>query len=529
LPLPEDAEPADLAGRLAHWARRRPEATAFTFLHRGETVAATLSYAALHARALAIMSALRQRGLAGRTVLLLYSPGLAFIEAFCGCLYAGAIAVPAPHPVNARATARIAALAQAACVAAVLTERGLLEDTALRPTAPEAPWLATDAAAEIADASPAPIAQEAPAFLQFTSGTTGGAKGVVVTRSNLAANQAMIAAAFGHDATSRGVTWLPLFHDMGLVGTVLQAIWLGAACAVMSPYAFLQKPVRWLRAIGDFRATTSGAPGFAFQLCLDQISRDQSEGIDLSSWQVAFCGAEPVRAATLRRFAERFAGNGFAPAALFPCYGLAEATLFATGGPAGAGLRTRGAAASCGRGWGAQRLAIVEGEIWLAGPHVAQGYWRDPEATQATFGARLPGDDAAWLRTGDLGFVADGELFVTGRIKDLIIVRGQKHHPEAIEATIAASDPALTAGGGAAFVLEDDDAPRVVVVQETARGAEPAALARIAAGAVNAAHGFLPEIVLVRAGSLPRTTSGKVRRHEARADYLAGRLIAVAR
>ncbi len=308
----------------------------------------------------------------------------------------------------------------------------------------------------------------------------------------------------------------------------------------MSPYAFLQKPVRWLRAISEHAATSSGAPSFAYQLCLEQIREEQCAGLDLSGWRVAFCGAEPVRAATLRRFAERFARYGLGAAALFPCYGLAEATLFATGGPAGSGLRTHGdriPAASCGRGGAGQRLAIVDaagapaaegttGEIWLAGPHVAQGYWRQPAETEKTFGARLAGDAAAWLRTGDLGFVREGELFVTGRLKDLIIVRGAKHHPEEIEATIAGSHPGFSGGGGAVFLLDEAGDPQLVALHEVGREAlaDATAMVRAAAAAVNAAHGFRPDtLLLLRAGSLPRTTSGKVQRHVAREDYLAGR------
>lgn len=558
----------DLAARLAYWSACRGNDTAFLFLERGEIASSRLTFSDLHGRALAIAAVLRRRVLDEHPVLLLYPPGLEFIEAFCACLYSGAIAVPAPYPVTRQGAMRSAALCRASGATAVLTLASLLADADVRDRigqqAPDLLWIATDAigAADQAQDEPVDCSPDAVAFLQFTSGSSGAPKGVIVTRGNLAANQAMIAAAFGHDQTVRGVTWLPLFHDMGLVGTVLQALYLGSPSIIMSPFAFLQKPVRWLRAIAQYRATTSGAPNFAYELCSRKISNEQRVGLDLASWRVAFCGSEPVRAGTLRRFADIFGPFGFRDSALFPCYGLAEATLFACGGPAERGLKSldverryldipgriahEGARertitlASCGRSAAHQRIVIVDpvhgtpldeneiGEIWLAGPHVCAGYWRMPKDTHEFFGARLASDEATrYLRTGDLGFLRDGELFVTGRLKDVIIVRGVKHHPEDIEATIAASHSALAGGLGAVFAIEDGVEAKVIALHEVEHKASAALdhemLMGTAAAAVNACHGFLPDtIVLLRPGSLPRTTSGKVRRPLCRAAYLDG-------
>jgi acyl-CoA synthetase (AMP-forming)/AMP-acid ligase II len=558
---------------LRHWAVHKPDDLAFVFLERGEREAGRLTFAGLFAQALAVRERLRRQEVAGRPVLLIYPPGLHYIAAFHGCLCAGVIAVPAPYLLPRRAGERIEAIARDARPAAVLTLRELTDDPEVRGTAGElaaVPWIATDTLSpgEGADA-PVTVDPDSVAFLQYTSGSTGAPKGAVVTHANLMANQAMIRDAFGHDAATRTVSWLPMFHDMGLVGTVVQPVYLGGLSVQMSPLAFLQKPVRWLRALSTYGGTTSGAPNFAFGLCTRMVRPADVEGLDLSRWRVAFCGAEPVRADTLSRFAETFAPAGFRREALYPCYGMSESTLFATGGVAGSGMkslpvdaealaalgRARPAApgsprcrtlVSCGRAWGDGRVAIVDpetrrhrragevGEVWLSGPHVARGYWQQPEATIATFGASMLDDvRSVHLRSGDLGFLQDGELFVTGRLKDLLIVRGAKHHPEEIEETVAASHAALAMGAGAVFALgEDEEDPRIVVLQEVDRrhlaslDAGPVALAALAA--VSDRHGLSPhDIVLLRPGALPRTTSGKVQRHRSRTAYLAGDLAAV--
>ena len=537
--------------RLAEWAVRKPDAPAFTFLKRGEAPERELTFAGLDRRARQIAAQLSDAGLAGQPVALIYPSGLEFIEAFCGCLYAGAIPAALPLPANARAAGRCAVICRAAGFAAILTASSQLDAPALEPVraaVPDAPWICTDGVPDEADGVHIDVEGGAPAFLQFTSGSTSEPRGVVITHDNLTANQQMIAEAFGYREDECSVGWLPLHHDMGLIGTVLQPIHLGARSVLMSPQSFLQKPVRWLQAISAYRGTSSGGPNFGYAQCLDRIAPADCAGLDLSSWKVAFCGAEPVRPVTLRRFAGRFEANGFEASALFPCYGMAEATLLVTGGPCGSGLRlAKGAGgretASCGQGWGEQTITIVDperrvpmpegqaGEIWLTGPHIAKGYRNDPEGTARAFEARLVGGHTPHLRTGDIGFMRGNELIVTGRLKDLLIVRGANIHPEDVEETVRGSDPALAGAGCAAFALGDED-DRVTVVVELAQssgGGDRSALSKSASAAILLEHGFAPDRVLfVAPGCIPRTTSGKVRRRACREHYLQGRMVQLA-
>jgi acyl-CoA synthetase (AMP-forming)/AMP-acid ligase II len=384
------------------------------------------------------------------------------------------------------------------------------------------------------------------AIIQYTSGSTSAPKGVVLSHGNLIANTAMITRAFGDEARSCGVSWLPLFHDMGLVGHVLQPVHLGAHSVLMSPLSFLQRPVRWLEAVSNWQGTTSGGPAGAFDLCTRLVREEEAAALDLASWRVAYCGSEKVRPDMLERFSARFAPYGFAEAAIFPCYGLAEATLMVSGrhglseaSPmASPDSSTPMAAASCGPSAAGSSIVIVDpdacailpdtavGEVWIGGPHVAQGYWNHSEGA-ATFGARLSDGLGPYLRTGDLGFLQGGELFIVGRIKDLMVVNGVKHAAEDIEKTVALSDPNFAGALGAAFAIEGDGREEAVVVQEVPRAAVQAALranaAARAAAAVVGHHGLrLRDVVLVLVGKLPRTSSGKVQRGKAREAYLAG-------
>ena len=565
-----------------------------------------LSFAGLDLRARTIGAALQQLGAAGQRALLLYPPGLDFVAAFFGCLYGGVVAVPAYPPRSARMLPRLLEIARDARPAVALTTTDLQKAIGgLAAQVPELSALRLVATDQVppdqADAWRDPGADASSlAFLQYTSGSTAAPKGVMISHGNLLHNEEMIRQAFGQSAESVIVGWLPLYHDMGLIGNVLQPLYLGARCVLMSPIAFLQNPKRWLATISRYRATTSGGPNFAYDLCVRKVAPADRADLDLSSWDLAFDGAEPVRAETMARFVDAFAGCGFAPRAFFPCYGLAEATLFVAGGagagmpplpetleaPPGEGVTSRSepriaafdpvqleagnarplppsdpaarTLVSCGRAWHGQELAIVDpaslsrcaagkvGEIWVRGASIAQGYWRRPEETAETFGGRLAEDAAGaggaaaadgaaapFLRTGDLGFLDRGELFVTGRLKDLIIIRGRNLYPQDIELTVERSHPALRAGCGAAFSIELGDEERLVVVQEHDRTPgdtplDPETVETIAEAvrrAVAEQHeAQVQQVVLLRAGTLPKTSSGKIQRRACRAALLAGRL-----
>jgi acyl-CoA synthetase (AMP-forming)/AMP-acid ligase II len=417
------------------------------------------------------------------------------------------------------------------------------------------PWLSVDlaqlepAAADLREPDPEDIA-----FLQYTSGSTSEPKGVAVSHANLLANLEMIRVSLDTTRQSTYVNWVPLYHDMGLILNALEAFYVGALCVLMAPNAFMQRPLSWLRAIGRYRAEVGCSPNFGFDLCVSRYRADQMQGVDLSCWKVALNGAEPVQAGTINSFVETFAGHGFNPDAAFPAYGMAEATLLIAGGRRGAGHLTRTVSRSglqahavhaqadpadvqtlvgCGRALVNERIAIVEpdsrrrcsadriGEIWVNGPNVARAYWRNPEASQVDLNARIVGDDdgANWLRTGDLGFVDEtGELFITGRIKDLVVVRGINHYPQDIEHTVQALHPAFRRNCGAAFSVSDDrDEETLVIVQEIERTErnriDPAEMKGLIREGVTDQHElFARHITLIRPGTLPKTTSGKIQR-----------------
>ncbi len=549
----------------------RPHQRAYLFLEDGEVERESVTFAELDRRARALAAWLAAAGAAGERALLLYPPGLEFVTAFLGCLYAGVVAVPAYPPRANRPDARVQAIATDARPRFALSTRALHDRAAglaiHNPALAGVRFVATEgidpALAELWRPGPG-LEPHDLAFLQYTSGSTATPKGVAVRHGNLVHNERMIQLAFGQSASSVVLGWLPLYHDMGLIGNVLQPLYVGATCVLMSPVAFLQRPGRWLQAISRYRATTSGGPNFAYELCVQKIGPEERPGLDLSSWAVAYNGAEPVRAETLERFAAAFAPCGFRRTAFYPCYGLAEATLFVSGGAAGTAPAVReldaqalerhqaaaprpGAAVrrlvSCGQPWLGQRVAIVDpesgrpcpdgtvGEIWIAGPSVAGGYWERPEETAATFGARLPElGEAPFLRTGDLGVLSGGELFLTGRIKDLIILRGRNLYPQDLERTAERSHPGLRPGCGAAFAVEAGGEERLVIVQEVERGlAEEPRELKAAVEAVRRAvaeehEAALHAVVLVRAGAVPKTSSGKIRRQTCRADFLAGRI-----
>jgi len=563
--------PSTLVELLRHRARYQAEDAAFTFLVDGETEQVHLTYAELDRQARAIAAWLQSLGLVGERALLLYPAGLEFIAAFFGCLYAAVVAVPVYPPRRNRSLARIQAIADDAEAKVALTTDLVL--TRVEPLIDETPhlkeltWLATcdvpegmDGRWEIPE-----VHGDTLAFLQYTSGSTGTPKGVMLTHANLVHNSALISYAFEHVRSGSGVFWLPSYHDMGLIGGILQPMYVGRPNVLMSPMTFLQKPYRWLSAISRFRGTTSGGPNFAYDLCVRKITPEQRETLDLSSWKVAFNGAEPVRAETLEAFAETFEPCGFRREAFYPCYGLAEATLIVSGGYATKPpvVRTFEAASlsgdrvvdgepddegvsalvACGGALPDQKIVIADpqtmttcpagrvGEIWASGPSIAQGYWRQEETTKALFGAYLKDTgEGPFLRTGDLGFMQEGELFVTGRLKDLIIMHGVNHYPQDVELTIQQSHPRLRPGCGAVFTVEADSRQQVVAVQEVERRKQKnlEEIFEAIRREVAAEHELAVDaVVLVRAGSIPKTSSGKIQRHACRSGYLDGSLAVV--
>ncbi|MEO1351549.1 MAG: AMP-binding protein [Cyanobacteria bacterium J06635_15] len=559
---------------LSDRALHQPDQIAYTFLTDGEAKSESLTYQALDLQARTIAAQLQSQYPARTRALLIYPPGLAFIAAFFGCLYANLIPVPAYPPRRNQTLGRLRAIAADAEAAVALTTTAawatMSHQAAQVPDLATLAWFSTDQLAleQAINWQAPPITSDTLAFLQYTSGSTGKPKGVMVSHGNLLNNLQGIQQVFGHTSESRGVIWLPPYHDMGLIGGVLQPLYTGFPMTLMSPVLFLQKPIRWLHAISQHRATISGGPNFAYDLCVRKIRPDQMADLDLSDWDIAFTGAEPIRPETLAQFSQTFAPYGFRQTAFYPCYGMAEATLLIAGGhkdtqpivqpvdgaalerhqvvPAVEASASDRTIVSCGQTTPDHQLYIVHpetltpcsigqvGEIWISGPSVAQGYWQQPEATAQTFQAYLADTGVGpFLRTGDLGFELNGQLFVTGRLKDLIIIRGQNHYPQDIEHTVTASHPALPANAGAAFAIDVEGAEQLVVVQEVERSHLRKLDVKAVMGAIRQAiathHGLdLHVAVLVRPGSIPKTSSGKIQRQACRAAFLANDLRTIA-
>ncbi len=547
---------------LQHHANSQPQKRAYLFLEKGEREKGELSYQELWEKASLIASSLQNYP--GERALLLYPSGLEFITAFFGCLLAGVIAVPVYPPRHNQKLSRLLSIVNDAEATFALTTESLLSNYQAHwteePALAQLSWLATDSAFPIARQEQLPqITPDTLAFMQYTSGSTGKPKGVMVSHRNLIDNEKAIAQAFNHNENTIHVNWLPLFHDMGLIGNILQSFYLGTSCIIMSPLAFLQKPIRWLQAIDRYRATISGGPNFAYDFCVEKIKPEQLENLDLSSWDVAFNGSEPLRAKTIEQFSAKFAPCGFRQRAFYPCYGMAEATLFITGGQKNAEPMIKSFEASalqqnravenqvsdsdsrllvgCGQPWLEHRVVIANpktltrcregevGEIWVSGQSVAQGYWQRHDDT---FQASLKDTgEGPFLRTGDLGFLWKEELFITGRLKEVIIIRGQNHYPQDLEFTVQQSHPALKMNGGAAFTIESDGAEQLIVVQEVERNylknLDRDEVIRLINKAVTAQHGLdINTTVLVRSGTVPKTSSGKIQRRTCRQNFLNG-------
>ena len=561
-------------------SRERPQQTAYTFLADGEHESGSCTYQELDLQARAIAVELLMKVRPGDRALLVYpyTAGLEFIASFLGCLYAGVIAVtdyPRQH---------IKSLSQyqeriVDCQAAIILTTQEFADRvkgqlianptmALKLTA--LPWIASDRVDPNLSGQwqPPKISRDTLAFLQYTSGSTGQPKGVMITHGNVLHNSEVIYKSFGHHDRTKILMWLPMFHDMGLIGGVMQPLFAGLPAVLMSPIALAQKPFLWLQALSKYQITTSGGPNFAYDLLCQKITDEQRSTIDLSHWEVAFTGAEPVRAETLEKFAELYQPCGFKPEAFYPCYGMAEATLFITGIDASqyptityldkkalsedkvvivnSDSPNSKAVVSCGRTWLGDEIIIVDpetktqcakdgvGEIWAAGTGIGRGYWQREEQTANTFQATL-GDrtDKTYLRTGDLGFIKDGELYITGRIKDMMILWGRNHYPQHIEETVETCHPALRLNHGAAFSVEIDGEEQLVVAHEINRSdlrklnaEEVIGAIRLAVGEQNMANVFA--VMLLKTGSIPKTSSGKIQRRACQKMFLDGSLNAVA-
>lgn len=568
----EPLQAAFVLRQLERHARIAPERIAFTFV-REDGREESLRNGELAARVDALAGLLAREAAPGERALLLYPPGLAFVTAFFACLRAGLVAVPAPLPRRHGGAAHLRALLVDADPALALAMREAAPILAAAMDGGRTRLLCTDPA----EGRPAPlptVAGDALAFIQYTSGSTMAPRGVEVGHASLAANVAMIRAAFGFDADSVMVSWLPPFHDMGLVGSIVTPVSVGFRSVLMAPATFLRQPLRWIEAIHAYRATCAGAPDFAWDLCARRLTPEDKARLDLSSLTVAYNGAEPVRAATVRRLFAAFAECRLRPGAIFPCYGLAEHTLLATGGPRGQAPRTFAISqsrleagqvreaersdpdarelVSCGPPAPGVDLLAVDpdscrpagpgrvGEIWLAGAAVARGYRNAPPAAQAAFEARLPDGDGPWLRTGDLGFVRDGELYVTGRLKDLVIVNGRNLYPQDVEMLVEEVAGFLEPNRCAVFGVDDGGQERLAIVLEADRRlvrvarrarSDAASLAqldtlaqRIRSAVASRFGTSVGLLVLVRPGSFPRTSSGKVQRALCRALNARGEL-----
>lgn len=570
---------------LQYRALQNPEKRVYTFLANGETEVNKLTYKELDLKARAVGAYLQSLNLQGERALLLYPAGLDYIVAFMGCLYAGVIAVPAYPPRLNRNLLRLQNIVQDSKAQVVLTTAAIISKfepvIAQTQGLSKVQWLITDKInTTIASLWQEPsITENTLAFLQYTSGSVGAPKGVMVSHGNVMNNEKMIKTAFELHEDSVIVGWLPIYHDMGLMANVLQPLYSGSSYVFMSPVDFLQKPYRWLKAISDYKGTFCGAPNFAYDLCINKITEEQKKMLDLSSWKVAFNGAEPVRYETLENFVAAFESVGFRRETVYPCYGMAETTLMISGGAVsepfvykrfnaedlakntisiGNNQERDHVLVGCGHTWLDHKIVIADpetlvrcapdkvGEIWVSGSSVTHGYWEKNDITKNVFQACLADSgEGPFLRTGDLGFIHGGELFVTGRLKDLIIIRGTNHYPQDIELTVEQCHEAIRPGCCAAFSIDVDGEECLGIVAEIERRYRPRAYKNqddsdrkengqnkiieeiymaIKKNVFNNHELQIHEILLLKPGSIPKTSSGKIQRYACRKGLLDGTL-----
>ena len=560
-----------LVSVLRSHASTHPNDRAYVFLDERGEEAASLTFADLDRRAAALAHVLTARLGPGDRALLMFPPGLEFIVAFFACQYSGIVAVPAILARQQGLRDSSVNIVEDCAARLALTTRGALEHVRAayaRMPGASLDWLGVDATGlddrgGSAAGRPLP-GPEAIAYLQYTSGSTSAPKGVMVSHGNLCANLEMISAADQLGRRSTRVGWIPLYHDMGLIFNALQATWVGALCVLMAPLAFMARPLSWLRAIHKYQAEMAIAPNFAYDLCLEHYDPEKMRGVDLSCWKLALNGAEPVRAGTIERFASTFAAHGLSLSAPHPAYGMAEATLMISGGLHGGrpklwnvsrhSLQQNVAVApvdgeasqvlvGCGKQLLGEQIAIVDpeqkrrlpagqvGEIWVCGPNVGQGYWEKPEATRDTFHAKICGEaSTSWLRTGDLGCLDEtGELYITGRRKDMLIIRGANYYPQDLELTAEKSHPALHGGRCAAFTFLKGEREMLAVACEVRQDYLHRLDADDVAGAVRLGvvreHDLtVHRVILTPPWRIPRTTSGKIRRRATRERWQKGEL-----
>ena len=559
-----------IVSRLALWAEQQPDKVAYTYLREKDGIEVCLGFGELWRQTLAVSAEIRGRAItSGSRILLLYSPGIAFLPAFLGCLHAGIIAVPAYPPRNQRHMPRIELILKDAEAQAVFTQADAAAKIEGWIQSEHLPVIATDTLGDSVDSEVPSSGSAGPediAFLQYTSGSTAAPKGVMVTHDNIIFNEEMLTEATGLTEES---TWLPVFHDMGLIAGMLHPLYLGAHCVFMAPAAFIQKPLRWLQAITKYRPCTTGGPNFAFELCLQKIKDEDKVGLNFSSLKSLFNGSEPIRVEVMEAFAEKFADCGLNPSCFFPCYGMAESTLIASSNPAGTfPIYTAFEASeleqnlavestltdekavrlmSCGSSILNDEIVITEpssrnrlnsghvGEIWIWGRHVAKGYWNNPEATRETFHAYTSNThEGPFLRTGDLGFFYKDQLYICGRIKELIILRGRNIYPQDVELSVQQAVAGLRPSSGAAFSISQNNEELLVVVQEVEREAlrkldfNQACLA--IRQAVSRDHEVdIHAIEILSPGALPKTSSGKIQRRGSKRQFEEGSLKAVFR
>lgn len=566
---------ATLVEVLRNRAIAQPNQTAYTFLIDGETEEISLTYHELDQKAQAIAALLQSMKAKGERAILMYPPGLEFIAAFFGCLYAGVITVPVYPPRRNQRMQRLQVIAADAQVRFALTTTSVLTNVKHRfleePELAALYCITTDSISiDLAEAWQAPtIDENTLALLQYTSGSTGVPKGVMVSYGNLLHNSEYIKQAFELTPDSVSVTWLPNSHDMGLIDGIIQPLYTGFLGVVMPPASFVQRPIQWLQVISRYKATHCGGPNFGYDLCVNKTTLEQRETLDLSTWLSAYNGAEPVRRETLERFTATFKPYGFRASFFYPCYGMAETTLIVSGGrvndkptyctveadalkqnrivEVSEDARNAKHLVGCGHARLDTEIVIADpewlircvpnqiGEIWVSGSSVAQGYWQRPEQTEKTFQAYLADTgEGPFLRTGDLGFLRNGELFITGRIKDVIIIRGRNYYPQDIELTVEKSHTALTPNSGVAFAVDVNGEERLVVVQEVERTHRRQINVDEVVGAIRQAVSEEHElqvyaVVMLSPGSIPKTSSGKIQRHACKAGFLNGSLQEIAR